>query len=263
MAQSDQQLAQNLKRLDDLNGYGVEDGDLDPRGWTVVTTDGRMVGTVEDLIVDTSTMKVRYFEIDVDDATSGDDHLMADAVSARVDEDGRQIIVDAGTYGAAHASAGAATDTNRSRSADTAPTRAAETDATRLTRSEEELRIGKREVSRGEARVGKRVETEHVREPVSVRREEVVIERRPVSEGASATASISEGEIRVPLVEEEVIVEKRPVVKEELVIGKRVVEETEVVETDLRKERFELEGDEAVSADPDAGRTSSGGRKNR
>lgn len=264
MARSDQQLAPHLERLDELSGFGVEDGDLDPRGWTVVSTDGRTLGTVEDLVVDTSTMKVRYFEVDLEDSSVDNEHVLVDAVTARVDEDSRQVVTDAATYSAGYAS-GAATDTSRDveTTTSTVTSAAVDNDARRLTRSEEELHIGKREVSRGEARVGKRIETERVREPVTVRREEIVIERRPVSEGSSATASISEGEIRVPLVEEEAIVEKRAVVKEELVIGKRVVEDTEMVEADLRKERFDIEGDAAVATDTDSARTSSTRRENR
>jgi len=270
MARSDQQLSQHLKRLHELDGYSVEEGDLDPRGWTVLGTDGRALGTVEDLIVDTTTMKVRYFEVDLGGTGSstsvGDDYVLVDAASARVDEDRRQVIGDVTSSGSVYGTGQAAASSSyaagqgyadrRSESRAEQPA-ATESDATRLTRSEEELRIGKREVARGEARVAKRVETEHVREPVTVRREEVVIERRPVAEGAEAAASIKEGEVRVPLMEEEVVVDKRPVVKEELVIGKKVVEDTEMVETDVRKERFEVEGDTSVAADRDTNRKKS------
>ena len=41
--------------------------------------------------------------------------------------------------------------------------------------------------------------------------------------------------------EEEVTVDKRAVVKEELVIGKRIVEERDVVEADLRREKFDVD----------------------
>jgi len=69
-----------------------------------------------------------------------------------------------------------------------------------------------------------------------------VIERRPVEASTPADAStIGEAEVRVPLMEEEVIVEKRPVVKEELVIGKRVVEEQQVVEAEVRREQFDVD----------------------
>jgi uncharacterized protein (TIGR02271 family) len=110
-----------------------------------------------------------------------------------------------------------------------------------MTRSEEELRVGTRSVEAGEVRVGKHVETEHVSQPVTRRREEVVIERRPVTDSHAAAGSISEDEIRVPLMEEEVVVETRPVVKEELVIGKRTVEERDVVEAEVRREEFDID----------------------
>ena len=111
-------------------------------------------------------------------------------------------------------------------------------------------------VSRGEARVGKHVETERVSEPVTRRREEVVIERRPVEAGARADASMSADEVRIPLTEEELVVEKRPVVKEELVVGKRVVEERDVVETELRREEFDVDSNTHTGE-------RSGGRRDR
>jgi uncharacterized protein (TIGR02271 family) len=262
----DRQLAPHLQRLDELSDYTVETGDLDPRGWTVTSSYGRTLGTVEDLIVDTTTMKVRYFEVDLDDSATdpnaNDGYVLVDATTARLDENRRHVIAEAVSYSSAYAATQQPTaDSTYSGQAGTGRTFAAPDatpDRARLTRSEEELRIGKREVARGEARVTKRVETEHVREPVTRRREEAVIERRPVTPGSEATASIEEGEIRVPLMEEEVVVDKRPVVKEEVVIGKRVVEETEVVETDLRKERFEVDNEPSKAADRDPKRGSPG-----
>jgi hypothetical protein len=47
--------------------------------------------------------------------------------------------------------------------------------------------------------------------------------------------------IRVPIVEEQLVVERRPVVKEVLVIRKRAVTEEQVVEADLRRERVDVE----------------------
>jgi uncharacterized protein (TIGR02271 family) len=87
---------------------------------------------------------------------------------------------------------------------------------------------------------------------VPVTREEVVIERHAVSgdaERVAAAGDLAEGEeIRVPIMEEEVRVEKRPVVKEEVTLGKRQVTETERVNETLRREeaRVETEGDASV-----------------
>jgi uncharacterized protein (TIGR02271 family) len=109
-----------------------------------------------------------------------------------------------------------------------------------LRRAEEELRIGKREVQAGEVVVGKHVETERVSEPVTLERERVRVERRPVSDTMSANAEIESDEIRIPVVEEELVVEKRAVVKEELVISKERLQETQTVDTDLRREEFDV-----------------------
>jgi len=229
--------AEHLKPLSELSTFKIEPGDPDPRGWNVVTTDGRTVGEVDDLVVDTSAMKVRQFIVALSDSGSSsatrDQMVLIDAAEADLRPDARQVIARTftGTEQAYAATSGA----------DTA-TRGGVTEGQRtLTRSEEELTVGKREVSTGTARVAKHVETEHVSQPVTRRREELVVERRPVEAGARADASISSDEIHIPLMEEEVVVEKRPVVKEELVVGKRVVEERDVVEADVRREEFDIE----------------------
>lgn len=114
----------------------------------------------------------------------------------------------------------------------------------RLTRSEEELEVGKRQVQGGEVDVHKRVETKHVTEPVRLMREEVTIERRPVradQAGDSSAAIGRDDEIRIPITEEEAVVQKRAVVKEELVIKKHAVSEDKTVEADLRKEKIDVD----------------------
>jgi uncharacterized protein (TIGR02271 family) len=70
----------------------------------------------------------------------------------------------------------------------------------------------------------------------------VSVERVPV-EGEATEAQIGEDEVVVPVTEEEVVVGKRAVVKEEVRIRKDVVEDTEVVEEDVRREEIEVEDD--------------------
>lgn len=114
----------------------------------------------------------------------------------------------------------------------------------RVTRSEEELEIGKRQVRGGEVDVHKTVETEHVKQPVTLRREEVTIERRPIRADQAGDSSATIGgddEIRIPLTGEEAVVQKRAVVKEELVIKKHAVSEDKTVEADLRKEKIDVD----------------------
>ncbi len=111
----------------------------------------------------------------------------------------------------------------------------------RIQLREEELRVSKKQVDAGEVRIRKDVVTEEKTLQVPVTREEAVIERHPAT-GRPATGSIKEGEeIRVPLTEEEVRVEKRPVVKEEISVGKRKVQDTETVRDTVRREEARIE----------------------
>jgi len=57
----------------------------------------------------------------------------------------------------------------------------------------------------------------------------------------SQEAKISEEEIRIPLIEEELVVEKRPVVKEEIRVRKKIVEEEELIEEDVRREEIDID----------------------
>ncbi|MBV8074884.1 MAG: YsnF/AvaK domain-containing protein [Planctomycetaceae bacterium] len=109
---------------------------------------------------------------------------------------------------------------------------------------EEELQAHKRRVETGAVRVRKEVVTEHRTIEVPVQREEMVIERRvPTGEPIE--------EIRIPVREEEVTVEKRPVVTEEVTVGKRVVQGVERVGGEVRREeiRVEREGDVDIHGD--------------
>ena len=120
-----------------------------------------------------------------------------------------------------------------------------------FTRSEEELAIGKRRVPAGSMSIRKRVETRHVAEPVSTTHEEVTIERRPVANADSATgADIGEGEIRIPVYEDEIVVDKRRVLKEEIVVKKNEVQDTQTVEADLRKEKIDVDDSGARNQRP-------------
>ena len=115
-----------------------------------------------------------------------------------------------------------------------------DTDELRVQRSEEEIRVGTREREAGRLNVRKRVRTDREQVRVPTRREEVNVERVPVNEEGTGT-EIGDDEISVPVVEEEVVVDKRPVVKEEVRVRKDVVEDEEVVEEDVRKEEVEID----------------------
>ncbi|HYZ04411.1 MAG TPA: DUF2382 domain-containing protein, partial [Rubrobacter sp.] len=97
-----------------------------------------------------------------------------------------------------------------------------------------------REREAGAMRVRKRVRTDREQIEVPTRHEEVSVERVPV-EGEATEAQIGEDEVVVPVTEEEVVTDKHAVAKEEVRIRKDVVEDTEVVEEDVRREEVEVE----------------------
>ena len=113
-------------------------------------------------------------------------------------------------------------------------------DDLRMQRIEEELVAGTRKREVGAVRLRKRVKTDREQLRVPKRREEVHVDRVSVNREASE-AEIGEDEFFVPVSEEEVVVEKKPVVKEEIRLRKEVVEEEEVVERDVRKEEVDID----------------------
>jgi uncharacterized protein (TIGR02271 family) len=115
-----------------------------------------------------------------------------------------------------------------------------------MTRSEEELRVGTEKRERGRARLRKYVVTEQVEKTVPVQREEVRIEREPITDANVDQAldgpEISEEEHEVTLHAEEPVVEKRTVPKERVRLDKDTVTDEQTVTGEVRKERIETDG---------------------
>jgi uncharacterized protein (TIGR02271 family) len=120
---------------------------------------------------------------------------------------------------------------------------------------EEELRVGKREVERGGARVRTYVRELPVHEEVTLREEHVQVERRPV-EQATGTARTATGDMlqerTIDMVEkaEEAVVQKVANVREEVVVTKTAEERTEQIEDTVR--RTEVDVQEGVRQSGDA-----------
>jgi uncharacterized protein (TIGR02271 family) len=116
-----------------------------------------------------------------------------------------------------------------------------------MTRSEEELRVGKTEREAGRARLRKYVVGEQVSETVPVTRERARIEREPITDAnvddATGGPDISGAEHEVTLAEEEVVVEKRTVPKERVRLTKEEVTEEVPVSEEVRKEQIDVDGD--------------------
>jgi uncharacterized protein (TIGR02271 family) len=110
-------------------------------------------------------------------------------------------------------------------------------DQERIELREEELRAEKRQVEAGEVRLRKEVVKEKKTIDVPVTREEVVVEKRSVGGRRPAEGEVGEEEeISVPVMEEEVRVEKTPVVREEISLKKRQVQDTEHVSETVKRE---------------------------
>ena len=115
----------------------------------------------------------------------------------------------------------------------------------------EVLRVHKDRVQRGEVRLRKEVVTENQNIEVPVTREELVVERVAVEnrEAGATEVGAGETEIRVPLSEERLRVEKKPVVTEEVRVGKRQVQDTKRVADTVRHEELRSEQEGDVRAD--------------
>jgi len=235
----------NLRRLSDAD-LEVAEHEPDVRGWTMVASDGDELGEVDDLIVDTNAMKVRYLEVEPAEKhrIGKDEALFIPIQNVDVNRDQKRVVLRGTAQTMRGMVAPGFAAQLGSRPADAGRASRLEADEVRrMTRAEEEIHVGTRPVQTGEVRVGKHVETERVRENVPVTREDVRVERRPVSGSRSAEIRASEDEIRVPIVDEEVVVEKRPIVKEEVIVGKERVQETRDVDVEARKERVDIHDD--------------------
>jgi uncharacterized protein (TIGR02271 family) len=114
-----------------------------------------------------------------------------------------------------------------------------------MTRSEEELRVGTTQREAGRARLRKYVVEDEVTQTVPVRREEVRIEREPITDAnrdaATSGGDITEEEHEVVLHEEQVVVDKQAVPQERVRLDKdTTVEEQQVSET-VRKEEIDVD----------------------
>jgi uncharacterized protein (TIGR02271 family) len=117
-----------------------------------------------------------------------------------------------------------------------------------MTRSEEELRVGTESRERGRARLRKYVTTETQTVTVPVQREEVRVEREPITDAnldaATSGPAISEEEHEVTLHEETPVVDKRAVPRERVRLDTETVTEERQVSEEVRKEHIEVEGDQ-------------------
>ena len=120
-----------------------------------------------------------------------------------------------------------------------------------MTRSEEELRVDKERQQTGKVRLRKYVVTEQQNIQVPVQKEVARVVREPATgEGGD----IGDAEAEITLSEERAVVTKATVPKERVRLEKDVVQDTETVSGEVRKEQIEVDGDVEDT-------TTKGGRK--
>jgi uncharacterized protein (TIGR02271 family) len=111
--------------------------------------------------------------------------------------------------------------------------------------AEEELHVGKRDVSHGRVRIRSYVVERPVSEQVSLREEHVEVERRPVSgtaqAGAIAGDPFQERTIEVEERSEEAVVSKEARVVEEVVVRKQAEQRTETISDTVRRTEVDVE----------------------
>jgi|SRR3954451_22031871 len=116
-----------------------------------------------------------------------------------------------------------------------------------MTRSEEQVQVGKTQEQAGRARLRKYVVTEQETHTVPVRKERAVLETEPITDAnvgeATSGPDISEEEHEVTLHEERPVVEKTTTPVERVRLGTQEVTEEQTVSEEVRKERIEAEGD--------------------
>jgi uncharacterized protein (TIGR02271 family) len=116
-----------------------------------------------------------------------------------------------------------------------------------MTRSEERLNVGKERVQTGKARLRKYITTENQNVSVPVQKEQVRLEREPITDGnvgaATSGKDLSDEEHEVTLSEERVTVNKETVPVERVRLGTETVTENQNVSEDVRKEQIDFDGE--------------------
>ncbi|MPV38301.1 DUF2382 domain-containing protein [Georgenia subflava] len=112
-----------------------------------------------------------------------------------------------------------------------------------VVRSEEKVDVGTRRRETGKARLRKFTVTENVTKTVPVTREEVRIEREPITDADTTTGAFGDDEAEVTLHEDEVVTEKETVPVERVSLDKDTVTEDRQVTEEVRKEQVDTDID--------------------
>ena len=240
------------------------------KGQTLVGSDGEKIGKIEDVYLDQETDQPEWLAVKTglfgggisfvplaQASRRGDDvhvpydkdqvkdapHADADGQLSQ-DEEGRLYRHYGMDYSESRSDTGLPAGGQRGRGTVGRDVSGPETDDA-MTRSEEELRVGTTKRETGRARLKKYVVTEQVETTVPVQREEVRVEREPITD-ANRDAALSGGDIteeehEVTLHAEEPVVQKDVVPKERVRMDTDVVTDERQISEEVRKEQIDVD----------------------
>lgn len=207
---------ETLPRLSELDEWELVNDDQDLRGCTLQTRSGHALGTIRRMLVDRNHERVAAVVLDdgravpVEEIEIRDNHVFVDDVD------------QAAITKAPEAGTGAREE--------------------RIPIAREELAVGKRTVERGHVNVRSRIVEQPVSEQVSLREENVSVERRRVNEPlGNADKLFTDRDVEMVERSEEPVVEKRARVEEELVVQKEVRDRTEHIHDTVRHTEVDVD----------------------
>lgn len=216
------------------------------RGAPVVSSDGEQIGKVEEIYTDDETGRPEW--IGLGTGFLGTKRVLVPVETASFNEDGVTV-----PYTKDHVKGAPDIDDDHiDREVEgqlfeyyslSGGTLAGEAGEAAVTRSEEELQVGKQDREVGRVRLRKYVETEPVEMDVALKRETAQVRTEQIDQPV-ADADFGDEQVEVPLRGEDAVVAKQAVAKERVVVEKGVETEHATVADEVRKERVEIEGDD-------------------
>ncbi len=249
----DPRSARHLAPLSEMKHYKIADRSADIRGWEVYTSNGRHVGDVQDLLVDTSIGEVVMLEIALE---RSDRTTLAPIRAAWVDRDHKRVILDGAQLGADDELPSLGRETSDEELRDFGEhydrvfgARVGDDDRDiEIRRANEEIRLRRRERERAqeaanaEAEAAASADAESSAQSSAPR--ETVVERRVIAAGDPSWTAATEAdrEVRLPA---DLRTSPDQRVVEEVVVRRRVVDADEAA-------RLAAESPRASDRAPDA-----------
>jgi len=229
--------------LSKLPRWELDHKDEDIRGWPLRDADGRMIGTVSDLIADTDTHCVTQVilangkRISAHELWLGDHVVTLTSATREAGPEAKAKLPAVPAAAPARGAAPAEVTPLASRPKKVMPEKVmpavipvAQAQDVIIPLVDEELEVGKRNIEAGGVRVQTRTVTKEVRRDVPLREERVSVERRRVDQpltAADADAQLCDRAFEIKATSELPVVTKRAHAVEEIVLKKERSERTE------------------------------------